>query len=186
MRKTLPVQVYRELDARERVLLLHQAILEDREPDPEIRRTTPREQYDEANHYIRICRGILGILTPWTLSLSQTAEWMRAVAVMNLMARLARQHGAPIPTDFDDATAARLQRELDELVPRLAVVEQVLADVERDFRSEAVTPDVVRHLLGATHAYVAEVLEIFPTLTKPDPIPDPALLRQVNEAVRDR
>jgi len=117
---------------------------------------------------------------------SQTAEWLRAVAAMNVIARLARQHGASIPTDFDDATAARLQRELDELVPRLAVVEHVLADVERDFRSEVVTPDVVRHLLGATHGYVAEVLEIFPTLTKPDPVPELGLLRQLNEAVRDR
>lgn len=185
MRTTLPVQMYRELDARERVLLLHQALLEDREPDPEIRRTTPRAQYAEANRYIRMCRGMLGILTPWALSLSQSGELMRSVAALSLMTQLARRHGAAIPVELDGATAARLQRDLDYLVPRLAVVEHVLAEVEREIGSDAVTPPEVRALLGATHAHVAAVLEMFPALVPPDATPEPRLLQSLSSAVHE-
>lgn len=122
MRKTLPVQVYRELDARERVLLMHQALLDDREPDAEIRRSTPPLQFAEANGYIRLANGMLRILTPWALSLCQEAEQTRTIAVLYLMTRLARAHGAAIPESLDAETIARLQRDLDGLGPRLACV----------------------------------------------------------------
>lgn len=186
MRKTLPVQVYRELDAKERVLLPHQALLDDREPDPEIRRTTPPNQYADANHYLRMANGIIGIVTPWALSLCQTGELLRAISVLHLMTSLARNHGAPITTGLDGATVARLQRDLDELMPRLAVVERVLADVEREFGSEDVTPIEVRQFLRGTHADIVAVLEMVPGLKEPPTTPGPELLRTLSTAVRER
>ena len=185
MRRTLPVQVYRERDARERVLLMRQALLEDREPDPDIRRSTPPQQYGEANHFIRLANGMLGILTPWALSLCQEAEQTRTIAVLHLMARLARAHGAPSPESLDDATIARLQRDLDRLGPRLTCVELVVGEVESEFGSETVTPIEVRDFLIAAAAHIHEVLEMVPGLHEPASEPDQEILEMLRRGLRE-
>ena len=65
------------LDARERVLLLHHALIEDRAPDPQIRATTPPEQYAEFNHYVALTNGVLHTLVAFALSLQAQVETHR-------------------------------------------------------------------------------------------------------------
>lgn len=63
-----------ELTPRERVLLLHRALLEDREPDPAIRGTMPREHEREFNRYVTLANGILHVITAQALVFSYDVE----------------------------------------------------------------------------------------------------------------
>src|SRR5258708_29533461 len=70
-------RINRELTARERVLLLHRALDEDREPDPAIRATMPREQGPEFNRYIALANATLHVITPRALVMNHDVESLR-------------------------------------------------------------------------------------------------------------
>ena len=62
------------LTARERVLLLHRALLAAERADPAIRATMPREQGREFNHYVALANGVLHVITPRALALHYEVE----------------------------------------------------------------------------------------------------------------
>jgi hypothetical protein len=62
------------LTAKERALLALHAWQEDREVDPHVRWSMPREQYDEFNHYANLMTGVNTHLTPWLIVVMEEIE----------------------------------------------------------------------------------------------------------------
>ena len=202
-------RVMRGLDARERVLLLHQALIEDRAPDPQIRASIPPEQYAEFNHYVALANGVLHTLVAFALSLQAQVEtdrmrlsFLLAIAGWGLeRTKRGKKAGVgPSPPDalfpavepprwaagerpsMDDVTRAfALKQRLGIAATwaELRATEVVLDEVRAEFGGEEVAPDVLIEMLGDARNDLLQLHETSQPFSGPFELPDP------NEAVAE-
>ncbi len=164
-------RIARGLDARERVLLLHHALIEHRVPDPQIRATTPPHQYEEFNRYVTLSNGVLHTLVLLSHSLAADVEGhrMRQSALLALAGwgldrprrrrAPARRPSPPaelFPVTAPPAIALDAESSLDDVArahawyqrceitqswPELRAIEVVLEEVRQEFGGAEVAPE---------------------------------------------
>ena len=196
--------VARGLDARERVLLLHHALIEDRARDPQIRATTPPEQYAEFNHYVALTNGVLHTLVAFALSLQAQVEThrMRLGVLLTIAGwslerpkRGKKASVGPSPPDVlfpatepprlaagekpsaDDVTRAFAFGQrlgIAATWAELRATEVVLDEVRAEFGGEEVAPDVLIEMLGDARSELLQLHETSQPFTGPFELPGPS------------
>lgn len=184
-------RVVRELTARERVLMLHMALLEDREPDPAIRATIPPAQGPEFNRYAALANGVFHVITARALALHYETELLSlkflllATQVMwgfdrtSLIRDASLLAAIPIPLP-------EYERRLDELrrerLPIRDVVELMLSGrgeesgaarrrAERDVRAAVKAGDLPSSKRG--RGFEVEMGKLFDWMSEPlEPYPE--------------